>query len=347
MLDRMDIDYIRSSAHILRFPCPYHEGLHNNFCINTEDTTFICHVCKEKGAAPEFVAHWYKISPMAATRMLKERYVPGFINPYARDTVEEVKRIIERRERPPIVQALLDESELERFSVNWPEAWMAWKTPGWESFPPCDYLFERGFEPEWLEDWEFGWDERSQRITFAVRDEQGRLVGFKARATDGREPKYRVLGDTPRSDPYYGWPPYYTGLVAFGAHKIQLPCKELVLLEGEWNAIAIQEKLEIPAVAINGSNFTKTQARIIRNITDSVIVFLDSDEAGEDATWGWEDHSGEWHKGVVEQLCDFVSVRIVPEHEGDPMDNDGPTLKRVIDAAKSSTIARLPLIRSQ
>ena len=30
-------------------------------------------------------------------------------------------------------------------------------------------------------DWEFGWDALSDRITFAVRDVQGRLIGFKSR----------------------------------------------------------------------------------------------------------------------------------------------------------------------
>ena len=342
MLECLDIDYTRSSAHILRFPCPFHEGTRPNFCINTEDTTYWCHKCKERGAAPELVAHLLQISPMAATRFLKERYQPGFINPDVRDTVGEVRKIMARTDPPELVQPILDESELERFAVDWPQAWMAWQTPGQESFPPCDYVFERGLEPEVLQDWEFGWDQLSQRITFAVRDTQGRLIGFKGRATDGREPKYRVLGDTPRSRPFYGWPPYYTSRVVFGAHRISASVPELVVCEGEWNAIAVQEKLHIPAVAINGSNFSHTQARIIRDLAQAVIVFLDSDTAGKQATWGWRDAKGEWHEGIVDQLRPFVPVRIVAGHDGDPMSLVSSALENHVSAAKSWTMSTLP-----
>jgi len=34
--------------------------------------------------------------------------------------------------------------------------------------PLGDYMFERGFEPETLEDWEFGYDSNYDRVTFAL-----------------------------------------------------------------------------------------------------------------------------------------------------------------------------------
>lgn len=341
MLDCMDIDYEASSVSIRRFPCPYHEGMHNTFCINIEDSTFFCHKCKEKGAAPELVAHLLGISPIEATRMLKERYQPGFINPDARDTVAEIEKFLARKVASEPQQTILDESELERFAVNWPEAWMAWRTPGWESFHACDYLFERGFEPEWLEDWEFGWDARSGRITFAVRDVGGRLIGFKGRVVDDRRPKYLVLGDKPGKGSYYGWPTYFISRVVFGAHLIEPGTRELVVCEGEWNAIAVRQKLNVPAVAINGSNFSETQARIIRDLAERVIVFLDSDKAGQMATWGWTDDRGNYHPGVVDQLRPFVSVHVVSDHEDDPMELVSEALANHIEAAQPWTLASI------
>ena len=112
----------------------------------------------------------------------------------------------------------------------------------------------------------------------------------------------------------YGWPTYSKSRVVFGAHRIAPVVPELIICEGEWNAIAIWQKLNRPAVAINGSSFSITQAKIIRDLTDRAIIFLDSDEAGEMATWGWTDDRGSRHQGVVEQLSPFVSVRVVPTH---------------------------------
>ena len=341
MLDVLDIDYEQVGGQ-LRIPCPFHDGMHNTMAIDQETSRFFCHKCKVAGVAPDLVARLLDVSILEAIRMLKERYQPGFINPDARDTVAEVRKILEGRKVASVPeQPILDESELERFAVNWPEAWMAWRTPGWESFPACDYLFERGFEPEALEDWEFGWDAHSVRITFAVRDVQGRLIGFKGRVTDDRRPKYRVLGDSPGKGVYYGWPTYYVSRVVYGSHLVEPGTRELVICEGEWNAIAVRQKLNLPAVAINGSTFSETQARIIRDLADRVIVFLDSDDAGNMATWGWTDDRGRYHPGVVDQLRPFISVMVVPDHQGDPMDLDKDSLRSVIGEAQPWTLASM------
>lgn len=340
MFDCMDVDYEHRGGE-LRIPCPFHDGMHNTLSINPESTVFFCHKCKERGVASDLVARLLGISMLEATRMLKERYQPGFINPDARDTVAEIRKILERKVASEPEQPILDESELGRFAVNWPEAWMAWRTPGWESFHACDYLFERGFEPEWLEDWEFGWDARSERITFAVRDVRGHLIGFKGRVVDDRQPKYLVVGDKPGKGHHYGWPTYYVSRVVFGANRIKPDTKTLVICEGEWNAIAVRQKLDMPAVAINGSNFSETQARIIRDLAERVIIFLDSDKAGQMATWGWTNDRGEYHPGVVDQLRPFISVRVVPDHEGDPMDLVSEVLTNLIDEAKPWTLASI------
>jgi DNA primase len=339
MLDVLDLLYERSGVNF-RMACPFHEGLHNTFSVHHETTQFFCHKCKESGTAPDLVAHVLGVSPIEATRMLKERYHPGYINPDARNTVEEIRKILGRKVAS-VVQPQLSERELERFAVNWPEAWMAWRTPGWESFPACDYMFERGFEPETLEDWEFGYDEISGRVVFAVRDRQANLIGFKGRASDDRRPKYLVLGDSPGRGSRYGWSCYYTGSVVYGAHRIKPGVKTLVVLEGEFNAIAITEKLRLPAVAINGSNFTETQGRIIRELAERAVIFFDSDEAGDMATWGWVDHHDREHPGIVEQLRPFMSVHVVDPHEGDPMDLGADKLEGMISSAQPWTLASL------
>jgi hypothetical protein len=342
-LDTLEIRNVsQATSHEMRFSCPFpnHDNGDENASayMNIETGMFFCHGCKERGSAVDFASHVLSISPLEAIRLLKSAYNPGGIDPDARNVEAEVKKILAGQiEDAP--QPILDDSILDDFAVNWPEVWMAWQTPGWDVPPSLTYMLERGFEPETLEDWEFGFDARTNRITIPVRDEQGRLIGFKARAWDDRQPKYLVLGDPPDKT-YYGWPRYYPSRVVFGAHKIARG-SHLIVCEGELNAIATTQKTGLPAVAINGSRFSDHHARVIRQIANEVTLFLDCDKAGDEATWGWRDSRGEWHLGIVDRLMPFCPVYVTPFHAEDAAKMETHAVKACIEDATSALLSRL------
>jgi len=300
-----------------RFSCPLpsHEGTDESpSCYMNDGTTaFFCHGCKGKGNAIHFTEQTLGVSRLEAIRMLRERYAPGSINPDARGMVQEVRKIW----TPPDnegEQPLLPETLIERYALRWDEAYYHWENGN--GHPATDYMLERGFDPLALDTWEFGYDETSDRVTFAVRDEQGRLVGFKARAHDGRHPKYLVLGDGGgKAAARYGYERYFPSRVVFGAHRVE-PGSEVIVCEGELNAVAVRSCTGLPAVAINGSHFTGEQAMILRKIASKVTLYLDDDDAGLRAVWGWEDSEGRWHPGIVEMLPG-MPVEMVPEHQMD------------------------------
>jgi hypothetical protein len=353
-LDTLGIENItRATQQEMRFSCPFpnHDGGDEtpSAYMNLDSGKFFCHACKERGTVIDFAAYVLQISPLESIALLKQAYMPGAINPDARDMLAEVKKIM-YSEGPRILQPQLDESVRERFAMDWAEAWMAWQTLGWESFQPCDYFFERGFEPETMMDWQFGWCDRTQRIVFPIRDVAGTLIGFKGRATDGRKPKYLVLGDSPDKNSW-GFKRYYPSHVVFGAHlyreKISGP---LVICEGELNAIATIQKTEIPAVAINGSFFSAFHAKIIRKIAgdEGVILFLDEDQAGQNCIWGWENSRGEWHPGIVELLSPHMPVKLVPSHELDAADMSVEEISECLDGARDQFLIRIEeLVRSR
>lgn len=254
--------------------------------------------------------------------------------------VEEVEKVLDRREEV-IEQPILDESILERFALRWDEAYYHWENDN--GHPATDYMFERGFDPLSLDEWEFGYDEISDRVTFAVRDEHGRLVGFKARAHDGRHPKYLVLGDGGKEG-RYGFPRYYPSRVVYGAHRVQAD-SEVVICEGELNAVVISGWTGIPSVAINGSYFSESHARIIRGIASKAILFLDDDSAGENAMWGWTDTKGRFHPGIVTELSPHLRIEIVPAHDRDAaqmqQDGDGEALLGLIKASETLLLRAL------
>lgn len=296
--------------------------------MNAETTAWFCHGCHKKGNAITFTASLLEISPIKAIMMLRERYQPGFINPEAVDIMDVLAKILNPPEPDP-VNVPIDEALVERFAMDWPAAFCEWSETQHHT-TPWGYMFNRGFEPETLEHWEFGWDERSNRITFAVRNESGDLIGFKGRACEaGRQPKYMFLGDKPGKS-RYGFPIPQSSQFVFGLHEAKLHGPRLVLCEGELNAIALWQMGIRNACAVNGSNFSSRHAYLIRKYADSVVVFFDTDTSGNDGT-----------RMVREALRDFLPVWVVPPHEGDPAEMDDDQAKALIDAAEPDIMLAL------
>ena len=305
----------------LRFSCPFpsHAGLDEkpSCYMNSDTTAFFCHGCKQRGNAIGFTEVILGITPLEAIRLLRDRYQPGAINPDERDMVSEIQNILETDEEVA-VQPVIEESVLEDMAVDWEQVDFARRRDQYVP-EPLLYMLERGLDYQTLADWEFGYDEISNRPIFPVRDQDGILIGFKGRAWQPNQfPKYFVLGDKVGKPSKYGFPCYHTSQVVFGAYKVTGEEDFLVVCEGELNAIAVRMKTGHAAVAINGSHFSDFHAEVIKNKTNRAILFLDSDPAGESATWGWKDSNGQHHKGVVDNLKDFIEVRVCPDHEGDP-----------------------------
>jgi hypothetical protein len=343
-LETLGIENItKATQQEMRFSCPYPNhggGDETPSCyMNLNTAQFFCHGCKEKGTALDFATFVLQISPLAAIRMLKAAYMPGAINPDAMDMQREVKKILERKDEK-IVQPILHSSRHADYSMDWRAAYEAWLVNDGSSFEPADYFFGRGFLPETLEQWMFGWDDLSQRVVFPIHDLGGHLIGFKGRAHDDRKPKYLVLGDGPNGG-RYGYPRYFPSHVVFGAHRYNAGVSELVVCEGELNAIAVTEKTGIPAVAINGSFFSDFHARVLRRITERVVIYLDDDPAGLQCIKGWANSRGEWHPGMIELLSPHMSVKLVPPHEKDAAELPGLEIQELVEEARSHLLLQL------
>jgi len=305
----------------MRFSCPFpnHDGADQNpSCyMNVDTSAFLCHGCKQRGNALTFTQIVLGISPLEAIRLLRQRYQPGAINPDERDVLKEIEKII-NFENEQIIQPIIDENFVEKIAVDWESVDFAIRRKQYVP-EPLSYMIERGFDAATLNEWDFGYDQISDRPVFTVREEQGKVIGFKGRAwREGQLPKYFVLGDKPGKEIKYGFPCYHTSQVVFGADRVKGDEEFVVVCEGELNAVSVNMKTGHTAVAINGSYFSSFHADVIKKKSDRVILFLDSDPAGESATWGWQDSKNRHHNGIVDELKDFVDVRICPAHEGDP-----------------------------
>ena len=117
------------------------------------------------------------------------------------------------------------------------------------------------------------------RITFAIRDGRDRLMGFGARSLDGSEPKYL---NTARSETFdksrllYG--------LNWAAESIRAR-STAVVVEGYMDVIAAHEHGFTNVVASMGTAITSEQLALLSGTAETVVLTLDPDAAGTEATW--------------------------------------------------------------
>lgn len=175
----------------------------------------------------------------------------------------------------------------------------------YESQYAWGYMNGRGFSDAAMHEWQIGYE--GDRITIPVRDPNGELVGFKARAIDPQQhPRYLVLGHQVGENLWrYPYHTYRKGDFVFGLHRFRRGDGAAVVVEGELNAIALSQ-MDIGAVAVAGAEFSERQREQIVSFFDEVVIFFDPDDAGAAGA-----------TKVAEALMSDVAVKIVVDQLGD------------------------------
>lgn len=118
------------------------------------------------------------------------------------------------------------------------------------------------------------------RVMFPLRNHLGKVVGFSGRLLkeSKKEGKYINTNETPL---------YHKSKMLFGYHELLSEIrkkKEVLIVEGEFDVISSAQIGINNIVAIKGSAFTIEQAKILKRVVNRVILCLDNDEAGLEAT---------------------------------------------------------------
>jgi len=117
------------------------------------------------------------------------------------------------------------------------------------------------------------------RIIFPLFDHRGNVAGFSGRAlNDNDQPKYLNTKETAV---------YHKGSMFFGLNiaKDEIKQKQdAIIVEGEFDAIALYMEGIKNAVAIKGTALTENQVVLLSRFTPKVTLCLDQDNAGFEAT---------------------------------------------------------------
>lgn len=344
------INNISSSGGEITFSCPSSDHLHGDSRpsarMNIETTAFICQGCGWRGNAISFLSKHKSIPDTVAQRLLEERYGGDLISPIG-DLTTEVEKIMSQ-EKSNIKEKRITPSEewIDKFYLDWYNPnWCQGCHPNAELYKDlifthhcsgCNeqpeykkYMYDRGFTMKILQSWDIGYDEISQRITIPIRDHLGKLVGFKGRTCKKNENiKYLVLGDTDLSKSKYGFQTYKKSEFVFGLDRaIEDHYIKCILIEGELNVIAMDQKGYNNVIGIAGSEFSEIQRDLIKEYCTEVIIFFDNDKAGRGGT-----------KKVVEMLSPYMPLRVVQNALGDAADLTKEQIDDLISGAESALL---------
>lgn len=116
------------------------------------------------------------------------------------------------------------------------------------------------------------------RLMIAIRDADGRVVGFGGRSLDGSEPKYL---NTPRTEIFD------KSTLLYGLNWAAPDIRQsgvAVVVEGYMDAITAHEHGFRNVVASMGTAITREQVAHVRGLAKTVVLALDADAAGQEAT---------------------------------------------------------------
>lgn len=274
--------------------CPFHHEKTPSFQVNAEKQVYHCFSCGASGNALNFVKEKQGLSTGEAIRYLAERA-----------GIELKGEVAERPNKRY--------TDLNAEAVKFFELQLLHTKPG---LPAKQYLLDRGFNEATIRHFNLGFAPRERRalydalkrlealdtdmsdlglihsqeeirdvfrnrIMFPIHDDEGYAIGFSGRtfdAHDSQSAKYMNTTSTPVFD---------KSKVLYNLHRVRphlKKAKRLVLFEGYVDVIQAYQAGVPEGVAIMGTALTANHIQKIKRLTDTVVLCLDGDRAGIEAT---------------------------------------------------------------
>jgi DNA primase len=280
--------------------CPFHDERTPSFKVNPRDKLYYCFGCEASGDVFRFVEEKEGLTFPEAVESLAERYGVELERESEDPRAEERRRrkarlweLLERtakfyerylwespkaeRARRYLAERGLGEEVLRRFGVGMaPSPWDQVLTGSQRAGFKVDELLAAGLAQKGRQGGHY--DRFRNRITFPIRDQRGRVLGFGARALSAdTQPKYL---NSPEGELYR------KSHTLYGIDRARGPiakARRAIVVEGYTDVLALHQAGVEEAVAIMGTAITPEQVSMLAGLTDSVVLALDADRAGTDA----------------------------------------------------------------
>jgi DNA primase len=280
--------------------CPFHEERTPSFSVDSAKKVYYCFGCEAGGDVFGFLEAKEGLEFREALEMLADRYGVELEREAedpraeaARKRRARLRELLGRtaefyvsylweskeagRARDYLAQRGLGEEVLRAFGVGYaPSAWDQVLTRGQRAGYSVDELRATGLVQRGRGGGVY--DRFRERITFPVRDERGRVVGFGARAMRSQQgAKYvnSAEGELYRkSETLYGIDRARAAIAKAG---------RAVVVEGYTDVLALHQAGIEEAVGVMGTAITEQQVAMLSRLVEEVVLAMDADSAGQEA----------------------------------------------------------------
>lgn len=286
---------LRKAGRNFKARCPFHTEKTPSFTVSPERQTWRCFgACATGGDVFNFVMRKDGVEFGEALRRLAE--------------TAGVELTTRPKEQVDLEESLFRvNQEAARFyneTLKSPEGRMALK-----------YLYDRGIDDKAIEEFQIGYSPKGRdrlrthlatldanlvhaaqagllrsddegdvhdfffgRLMVPILDRRGRVAGFGGRSLDGSNPKYINTAATPIFDKQ---------ATLYALDKAASSIREqetAVIVEGYMDVIAAHQHGRKNVVASMGTALTERQVYLVRSLAKTVVLALDADAAGQEAT---------------------------------------------------------------
>ncbi len=272
--------------------CPFHTEKTPSFCVNPDKQMFYCFSCGTGGNVYTFIMQMENIGFPEAIKKLADEInysLPETSFSYNEEIKQEKNRLLEINKAAARFfydnLKLVDEA-LDYVNKRGISRKMRVKFGLGYALPKPDALLKdltaKGYSTDDL--LKIGligsgkqyYDRFQGRLMFPIFDYMGNVVGFGGRVLEKGEPKYLNSPDSllfDKSKNLYG--------INYARKNRS---REIILVEGYMDVIALFEAGFENAVAALGTAFNIEHAKLLKRYCDTVIILFDSDTAGKKAT---------------------------------------------------------------
>ncbi|TSC55177.1 MAG: DNA primase [Parcubacteria group bacterium LiPW_30] len=275
--------------------CPFHNERTPSFFISPARGTYHCFGCNRGGDIFSFVEEIEGVDFASALKTLADKAGVELraVDPKLKSEYERLYSVLEEATRffenslgaNPSAKEYLAKRGLNVGTIaDWR---LGYADTNWSTL--YDVLKRKGFTDEEIEKAGLSvlgnrghYDRFRGRIMFPLSNTIGRVVGFSGRLFDapskGEAAKYVNTPETPL---------YHKSSVLYGydkAKRAMLQSNTAILVEGQVDLLMAHQAGTFNTVALSGTALTADHLQMIKRFSDSLIVALDGDDAGLNAS---------------------------------------------------------------
>ena len=276
--------------------CPFHDDHSPSMSISESKQIYKCFSCNAAGNVFTFVQNYENVSFMEAIKIVADKigyHLNGTINIPVNNKYFKEHEIMNLTEmffqnnlntssginaKNYLAKRGINEDVIKEFGIG--------LSPD-SNDSLANLLIKKGYEANLLDN--LGlinisnskcYDVFSRRISFPLHDQDGNLIGFSCRIYRGETDTSKYINT---KETYL----YKKGNTLFNFFRAKQTAKKekaLVIVEGQLDAIRVYSNEIKNVVALMGTALTKEQIELIKKLRVKVILCLDADEAGKNAT---------------------------------------------------------------